>query len=271
MNCLVENEYISGVPFSLSAYFLPKWIPFPWKQISKWTVPFHGHSMCVFQIATCLCLQLKSGYISGLSLSAFIFPNELPQWKQIYNICVDFPFPLIYSQMNCLIENKYISGLSLSAYIFPNELPQWKQIYNKWTFPFRLYYSHVFVPQWRAIWSIFSCHFPFSSPYIFPNVPCLPPRSMSKTHWSIFAVLSTGILCVYIHHWIAYVFVLCRVFWSPLFSCPLSFSRPFLLQCSFPFLFFYVFLAHWSIFAVVSTGILCVSFTTIATCLCPAE
>ena len=45
---------------------------------------------------------------------------------------------------------------------------------------------------------------------------------------------------------------------------PVPFSCPFLLWCSFPFLsfsflFFYVF-AHWSISAVVSTGILCVCF-----------
>ena len=61
-------------------------------------------------------------------------------------------------------------------------------------------------------------------------------------------------MCVF-HHY-SHVFVPCRAIRSSLFSYPLPFSRPFLLQCSLPFLFFYVFLAHWSIFGVVSTGIL---------------
>jgi hypothetical protein len=47
----------------------------------------------------------------------------------------------------------------------------------------------------------------------------------------------------------------------------LVYAFPFL---SFPFLFFNVFFAHWAIFAVVSTGFLCVLFPTIATWLWPA-
>ena len=41
---------------------------------------------------------------------------------------MDFPFPLIYSQMNCLIEIEYIRGFSLSTCIFPIELPNWKRL-----------------------------------------------------------------------------------------------------------------------------------------------
>ena len=99
MNCLIESEYISGL--SLSTYLFPNELP-NWKRIYKCTFPFH--------------------------LYIYIFPNELPNWKQIFkrtvhfhfyipkwiaqlktNIQVDFPFPLIYSQMNCPIENENLS------------------------------------------------------------------------------------------------------------------------------------------------------------------
>ena len=38
MNCLSENEYISGL--FLSTYIFPNELPF-WKRIYKWTFPFH--------------------------------------------------------------------------------------------------------------------------------------------------------------------------------------------------------------------------------------
>ena len=102
------------------------------------------------------------------------------------------------------------------------------------------HYSHVFVPC-RAIWSsLFSCPLPFSSSFPFPMFPSLPPRSMSFGSLIYICCSFHGhSMCVF-HHY-SHVFVLCRVIWSPLFSCPLTFSRPFLLQCSLPFLFFYVF------------------------------
>ena len=143
----------------------------------------------------------------------------------------------------------FISGLSLSTCIFPNELPRWKRILLE--FPFLL------------------SSFLLSS-FFFHNVPSLSLSSMLSCPLIYICCSFHGhSMCVF-HHY-SHVFVPCGVIWSPLFSCPLTFSRPFLLQCSLPFLFFYVLLAHWSIFAVVSTGILCVSFATIATCVCSAE
>ena len=137
------------------------------------------------------------------------------------------------------------------------------------------HYSHVFVPC-RAIWSsLFSCPLVFSRPFLlqcslpFLFVLCLFGSLIYICCCflaQLYFLFHGHSMCVF-HHY-SHVFVLCRVIWSPLFSCPPIFSRPFLLQSCLLFLFFYVFLAHWSIFAVVSTGILCVS-PTIATCLCP--
>ena len=123
------------------------------------------------------------------------------------------------------------------------------------------HYSHVFV-LCRVIWSpLFSCPLIFSRPFFFTMFPSFP--------FLLCLVGSLIYICCCFHghsmcvsHHYSHVLLLCRVIWSPLFSYPLIFSRLFLSQCSFPFLLFYVFLSHWSIFAVISTGILCVSFTT---------
>ena len=55
-------------------------------------------------------------------------------------------------------------------------------------------------------------------------------------------------------------------------SYPLPFSPPFLLYCSLPFLFFYVFF-HWSISVVVFRGgnSICLLFPTVAICFWPAR
>ena len=102
-----------------------------------------SHSLIFSPIYSRKYCLIENEYISGLSLSTYIFPNELPNWKRIYKWT--FPFHLyIFPKWIDLIENEYISGLSLSTYIFPNEMPNWKRIY-KWTFPF-----HLYIPKWIA-------------------------------------------------------------------------------------------------------------------------
>ena len=93
---------------------------------------------------------------------------------------------------------------------------------------------------------------------------------VSNAHWSISAVVSMGILCVFVPT-IATCVCDLQGIWSSPFSYPLLFSKscPSISLYDVPFLSFSsVFWNHWSISAVVSIGILCVFFPIIATCVC---
>ena len=84
--------------------------------------------------------------------------------------------------------------------------------------------------------------FPFLLLFFF-IVP-YPSFSSMFFHWSIFAVVSGGVhsICCFPH--CSHMFLTRREFGVPLFlfrPYPLPFSPPFLLHCSLPFLFFYVF------------------------------
>ena len=203
---------------------------------------FHGHSMCVFHHYSHVLLLCRVIW-SPLFSCPLIFSRPFS-----FTMFPSFPFLL------CLV-----GSLIYICCCFPG--------HSMCVFH---HYSHVFV-LCRVIWSpLFSCPLIFSRPFCFCNVPFLSFSSMSCWLIDLYLLLFPRAFYVCLSP-LCHVFVPCGVIWSPLFSCPLTFSRPFLLQCSLPFLFFYVLLAHWSIFAVVSTGILCVSFTTIATCFCSAE
>ena len=104
-------------------------------------------------------------------------------------------------------------------------------------------FSPVVVPDYNCwstskehAWpSLLWCSFPFLFFYAL------------FAHWSKSAVFCCSFhrhsMCAFPHY--SHVFVPCGGTCS-LFSCPLPFSCPFLLWCSFPFLFFYALLAHWS-------------------------
>ena len=194
-----------------------------------------------------LCLPWRSGVPSSLILFSFL---SCP-----FMIFLSFPF-LSFPSMSFLPIDL---NLLYSAVVSMGILGVW--------FP---HYSHMFVTC-RGTCSLFSCPPPFSCPFLwcsfpflfFPFLLCL---FCPLIHiWCSFHGHS---MCVFLNY--SHVFVACRAIWSSLFSYPLLFSCPVLLWYSFPFLSFYVFFAHWSISSVVFIDILCVFFSTIATCFYPA-
>ena len=261
---------------------------------------FHGHSMCVFHHYShvfVLCRVIWSPLFScplvlfsSFSFAMFpSFPFLLCLFGSLIYICCSFHG---HSMRVFHHSHVFVPCRAIWSSLFSYPRPFSRLFLSQCSFPCLLFY--VFLAHW-SIFSVVSTGIlcvsfitiatclcpagqsgvPFSLvlfPFLFlsfPNVPSplLKTFYVFLAHWSIFAVVATGILCVSFTT-IATCLCSCRVIWSPLFSCPPIFSRPFLLQSCLLFLFFYVFLAHWSIFAVVSTGILCVS-PTIATCLCP--
>ena len=264
-----------------------------WSESAVFCCSFHGHSMCSFP--HCSHVFVPCGGTCSLVSCPLPFSCPFLLWCSFPFLSFSFPFlsfPLFFSLsfpfLLCLFCPLTESAVFCCSF----------HGHSMCSFP---HCSHVFVPcggtcSFLSYPLHFSCpflrpmmllsfrflSFPFLSfPFLsfpFPSFPFFFPFPFLLclfAHWSKSAVFCCSFhghsMCSFPH--CSHVFVPCGGTCSFL-SYPIHFSCPFLLWCSFPF-FSFSFMPCLLIdlnllySAVVSMGILCVPFPTVATCLCP--
>ena len=242
-----------------------------WSKSAVFCCSFQGHSMCSFP--HCSHVFVPCGGTCSLLISyplRFFCPFLL--WCSFP--FVSFPFmPCLPIDLNLL----YSAVVSMGILCVPFSTvatclrPVGEPVpFSRVLFPFLVLFSYD-VP---FLSFLFFLSFPFLLCLSFPFLLCLFCIDLNLLLFIVFC-------CSFHGHSMRSFFLtvatcLCPVgepapFYRILFPSFVLFSYdvPFL---SFPFLFFYALFAHWSNLlysAVVSMGILCVPFPTVATCLCP--
>ena len=243
------------VPFSslvLFSYDVP-FLSFPflffyalfahWSKSAVFCCSFHGHSICSFP--HCSHVFVPCG--GTCSFFSYPLPFSCPflLWRSFP--FVSFPFmPCLPIGLNLLYSA--VVSMGILCVLFPTIATCLCPVGEPVPFYRILFHSLV----------LFSYDVPFLwFPFLF--------FYSLFDHWSKSAVFCCSFhghsMCAFPHY--SHVFVPCGGTCC-LFSYPLPFSCPFLLWCSFPFLFFYALFAHWS-----ESAVFCVSFHGYSMCFSP--
>ena len=245
-------------------YFFSDLILFPFLLFFFYIVPYPSFSSMSLSLIY-ICCSFRRGILSVVfpTVAICFWPAGNLECPCLFSDLILFPFLLLFFY---IVSYPSFSSMSFSL------------IYICCSFRggiLSVVFPTVAICFWPAgTWSAL-VSFPILSSSLFSSFSSILfltlPFLLCLFHWSISAVVSgRHSICCFPH--CSHMFLTRREPGVPLFlfrSYPLPFSPPFLLYCSLPFLFFYVFFIDLCCCSL-RGGILSVVFPTVAICFWPA-
>ena len=211
---------------------------------------FHGHSMCVFVLCRVIWSTLFLVLLSFLTvffcnLPFFSFSSVF--FGSLIYICCNF-----HGHSMCIFHHYshvFVPSRAIWSSLFSCPLRFSRSFLSQCFFPVPFFHAFVSVDLYflcfhgysMRVFHMVTCFCPAGQsgvPFLSCPLPFFRPFLQNVSFLSLSSIFSCPLIyiccsfhrhsiCVF-HHY-SHVFLLCRVISSPLFSCPLIFSRPFLL------------------------------------------